>query len=158
VVWSLSRLARAADVFAYSIKVAVDTRYTKITLLVYTSLLVVWAYTRFYVFPSVIWAVWDYTGGLVAKGADAPAWFDMADWTYFINMLYVLLFLHVYWYFLFILAGLRYARTGVTQDIQQKLPGDDEAAGLKKADRTAATEAVKGLEDEATVKCFAKRK
>ncbi len=43
-----------ADVVGYSIKASVDTQYTKVTLTLYVSLLVVWGFTRLYVFPVYV--------------------------------------------------------------------------------------------------------
>ena len=43
-----------ADVVGYAIKMSVDTQYTKVTLTLYAMLLVVWGFTRLYVFPFYI--------------------------------------------------------------------------------------------------------
>jgi len=108
-----------ADVFAYALKTAVDTRYTKVTLFFYTGLLIVWAYARFYCFPGLI------ISGIYDAIHDVnPEWYFSLEWSYFLGMLYILLFLHIYWYCLFLLAGYSFFRTGVTQDLQHKVGGE----------------------------------
>jgi len=54
-------------------------------------------------------------------------WYIALEWSYFLGMLYILLFLHIYWYALFLLAGYSYTRTGVTQDLQHKVGGEVKA-------------------------------
>ena len=100
-----------------------DTRYTKITLVLYTGLLLVWAYARFYCFPGlIISGIYD-----AIHGVD-PEWYLPLEWSYFLGMLYILLFLHIYWYALFLLAGYSFLRTGVTQDLQHKVGGEVKVA------------------------------
>src|SRR5690348_13453289 len=97
----------------------VDTTHVKITLTLYASLLFVWAYARFYCFPALIISE-IYT----AIHNVNPEWYIAIEWSYFLGMLYILLFLHIYWYALFLLAGYSYKRTGVTQDLQHKVGGE----------------------------------
>jgi TLC domain len=112
-----------ADVTAYLIKTAVDTVYTKVTLSLYAALLVNWAYTRFYVFPFVIIKAIYETEAMETIPAEH---FDQYEWTYLVNLLQILVVLHVYWYYLFLYIGYKYATTGIAQDLQQKVGGEVE--------------------------------
>jgi len=111
-----------ADVFGYALKAMVDTKHVKITLTLYACLLVVWAYARFYCFPALI-----ISGIYDAIKSVNQEWYIALEWSYFLGMLYILLFLHIYWYALFLLAGYSYTRTGVTQDLQHKVGGEVKA-------------------------------
>lgn len=115
-----------ADVFAYLLKTSVDTNYTKWTLVNFSALLFVWAYTRFYVFPSkVIGAIYSSINTI------DPHYFNPFEYFYFLGLLYILLFLHIYWYALFLLAGYSYKKTGITQDLQHKVGGEVKAKKSK---------------------------
>lgn len=39
---------------------------------------------------------------------------------YLFALLFVLLFLHIYWYCMFLYIGYMFSRTGITQDLQQR--------------------------------------
>jgi len=131
-----------ADVFAYGLKTAVDTSYTKVTLLMYTALLAAWGYTRLYVFPSnVINSI--YTGINMVD----PKYASPMIWSYFLGLLYVLLFLHIYWYALFLVAGYAFLKTGVTQDLQHKVGGEVKARKRGASGRKAKTGTANGSKD-----------
>ena len=98
-----------ADVWAYSVKAVVDTKYTALTLSAYAGLLVAWGYTRLYVYPMHV-----ITHAVIPGTPQSFVWLT----GYF--MIWTLQLLHVYWYTLFLIMGYRFVVSGKTVDIQQK--------------------------------------
>jgi hypothetical protein len=118
-----------ADILSYAIKAVVDTEYTKVTLFVYINLLVVWGVTRLYVLPFYILRTILYDGHQMIP----PEHYARAGYRYLEGMLYILQCLHIYWYFLFIIMGYQYTKTGRTVDIQQKAGAAKEYEADKRA-------------------------
>lgn len=107
---------------ADAIKTVVDTGSTFLTLVMYAALLVSWAYTRLYVFPTEL----IYNAVFVLPTLTKP---DIPlIMLHPVNlMLTMLLVLHVYWYFLFLVMGYNLITKGVKEDIQQKCDDGEEA-------------------------------
>ena len=96
-----------SDIFGYLVRIFVDTEYKNWTLFWYLSLLATWFYMRLFVFPFELirFAVYDNElkheiYGLGIMGA----------------MLHILLFLHAYWFWLFIKMGLKFLVTKTPED------------------------------------------
>jgi hypothetical protein len=126
-----------ADVAGYAVKMSVDTGYTIVTLSIYVTLLAVWGYTRLFVFPlDIIAAITE------ARPACPPEYYMSYNWSYLHALLVVLLFLHIYWYVLFIYMGYSYIVTGVTHDLQQHIGESVSGARLdaKAAERGKKTQ------------------
>jgi hypothetical protein len=98
-----------ADVMAYSVKAVVDTKYTTATLMAYAGLLISWGYTRLYVLPFHVIAA-----------SSIPGVGNSFVWLTSYFMIWLLQFLHIYWYILFLIMGYRFLVSGKTVDIQQK--------------------------------------
>ncbi len=78
-------------------------------------LLIVWAVTRFYIFPV------DVIGSIYMGQGFVPDVEYFSFPRYFLTgMLYILLGLHVYWYILFLYIGYVFLVTGDTKDLQQQ--------------------------------------
>mmetsp|Transcript_132321 Transcript_132321/g.197153 ORF Transcript_132321/g.197153 Transcript_132321/m.197153 type:complete len:337 (+) Transcript_132321:74-1084(+) len=93
------------DVFSYFIKSVVDTDSTGLILTAYGGLLLSWGYFRLYVYPfHVIWSCFSH--GPRLPGLEV-----------FPVMLVMLLFLHCYWYSLFLHMGYAFYRKGEAEDI-----------------------------------------
>jgi len=89
-----------------------------VTLSLYVSLLVVWGFTRLYVFPAYILGSIFYEGHQLMP----PEHYHRSSYRYFEGMLYILQCLHIYWYLLFWIMGVQFLKTGKTVDTQQN-PG-----------------------------------
>lgn len=117
------------------IKSVVDTGSTALTLVMYAALLVSWAYTRLFVFPTEL----IYNAVFVLPKLTTPE--IPLLMLHPVNlMLTMLLVLHVYWYGLFLVMGYNLVTKGVKEDIQQKC-GGDEAEKTQKALDAAASKA-----------------
>lgn len=102
-----------------------DTGSTFLTLVMYAALLVSWAYTRLYVFPTEL--IYNAVFVLPKLTPDIPL-----IMLHPVNlMLTMLLVLHIYWYFLFLVMGYNLIAKGVKEDIQQKCNGGSEKAAEK---------------------------
>lgn len=112
------------DVVGYSIKLIVDSRLKFLVIINYILLLLVWAYSRLYIFPSVILYSIIYDTGSIHIPGLRP----------FFALLSVLLLLHIYWYYMFIRMGLLFLRTKETVDItdSSKKKVEDQIAKKKK--------------------------
>lgn len=100
-----------------------DTGSTFLTLVMYAALLVSWAYTRLYVFPTEL--IYNAVFVLPTLTPDIP----LIMLHPVSLMLTMLLVLHVYWYFLFLVMGYNLVAKGVKEDIQQKcVDGTEEKA------------------------------
>ena len=101
-----------SDFTGYISKTLVDTNFGKLVFTSYLVLMIAWAYTRLYVFPTqlIFYATYgndhyDEIHGMGILGA----------------MLHVLAILHVYWYLLLIKIGLKFISTGEQKDMQRDL-------------------------------------
>lgn len=109
--------------FAFStdgIKSIVDTGKTPLLVLMYLMLLVSWAHTRLYVFPCYL--IHAIMIELPSTHPEIPIVFNYP----MIAMLCMLVVLHVYWYFLFLVMGYSMLNKGVAEDIQHKINGPSE--------------------------------
>ncbi|KAG7382866.1 Ceramide synthase 6 [Phytophthora pseudosyringae] len=108
------------DVTGYGIKSIVDTDNTPLVALMYLVLLASWAYTRLFVFPCHL--IYSSMIELPQKHPDIVGAF-----VHPMNaMLCMLMVLHVYWYFLFLVMGYALVNKGVAEDIQHKVEGPSE--------------------------------
>uniref|UniRef100_K3X972 TLC domain-containing protein n=1 Tax=Globisporangium ultimum (strain ATCC 200006 / CBS 805.95 / DAOM BR144) TaxID=431595 RepID=K3X972_GLOUD len=107
------------DVTGYAIKTIVDTGSTPLTIVMYVVLLVSWAYTRLYVFPTEL--IYNAVFVLPKLTPDIPLL--MLHPVNF--MLTMLLGLHIYWYGLFLVMGYNLITKGVKEDIQQHIQDKD---------------------------------
>ncbi|KAL4166112.1 hypothetical protein KRP22_013377 [Phytophthora ramorum] len=108
------------DVTGYGIKSIVDTGNTPLVAFMYVVLLVSWAYTRLFVFPCHL--IYSSMVKLPQKHPDIVGAF-----VHPMNaMLCMLMVLHVYWYFLFLVMGYALVNKGVAEDIQHKVEGPSE--------------------------------
>jgi len=99
-----------ADVFVYSCKMLVDTKYRYVTFSSYLGMLVAWGFARLYVLPfHVLHNVYFESFDLI-HGAQ-----------FFFAMLVILQLLHIYWYLLFFKMGYHFLRKGETVDMHQKV-------------------------------------
>ncbi|KAI9920038.1 hypothetical protein PsorP6_015364 [Peronosclerospora sorghi] len=103
------------DIVGYAIKAIVDTGCRPLLVLVYGALLVSWAYTRLYVFPYRL----VYIGRVTLQEVQPD--FNVVYTETMIITLSLLIVLHVYWYFLFLVMGYVLVSKGVAEDIQQKV-------------------------------------
>ena len=99
-----------SDILVYGIRMFVDTNKTKVTFAIYILLVMSWAYTRLFIFPTEIiyWATYQANVeiyGLWVMGA----------------MLHFLLVLHIYWFCLLIKMGVKFIKKGRPQDTQHDL-------------------------------------
>lgn len=100
---------------ADAIKTIVDTGSTPLTIVMYILLLVSWAYTRLYVFPTEL--IYNAVFVLPTLTPDIPLLM-----LHPVNlMLTMLLVLHIYWYGLFLVMGYNLLTKGVKEDIQQQI-------------------------------------
>ena len=96
------------DIFVAIVKWLSSTNYENLTLAFYFAFVSAWFWTRLYVLPSYLWRVW------IEDFDDSVVVFVKLD----ALMLSVLQFLHVYWFYLFILMGLHKLKTGKAEDLQ----------------------------------------
>ncbi|KAE9004213.1 hypothetical protein PR003_g17755 [Phytophthora rubi] len=130
------------DVTGYGIKAIVDTGNTPLVVFMYVVLLVSWAYTRLFVFPCHL--IYSSMIELPQKHPDIVGAF-----VHPMNaMLCMLVVLHVYWYFLFLVMGYALVNKGVAEDIQHKVEGpEDEEEEVEVEETSAATSSVKSKDD-----------
>jgi len=101
-----------SDFCVYLTRVFVDTNNTKATVVSYSLLMTSWIYTRLFIFPYelIYWGTYysiafEEIYGIWLMGA----------------MLHFLLVLHIYWFYLLIKMGMRFAKKGTTKDLQHNL-------------------------------------
>lgn len=112
------------DVTAYGVKCVMDAGHLPLTLSVYTSVLVSWAYTRLYVFPYHLIATSVFT--LPRANPEVPGIFkDPMN-----IMLCILVVLHAYWYGLIVAMGAKFLHRGVVEDIIEKCSLPEELPGV----------------------------
>ena len=96
-----------ADIFANLIKCISTTHFDKAVVPVFVLMMVTWAWTRLYVLPQIVLFIFRY---------------DNEELSLFVKIngvfLSVLIFLHFFWFSLFIKMLYVKARTGVAEDIQ----------------------------------------
>ena len=109
------------------IKSIVDTDKTPLITFMYLMLLVSWAYTRLFVLPCHL--IYAAIRHLSHNHLDVVVVFVLP----MIAMLCILVVLHVYWYFLFIVMGYTLVKKGVAEDIQHAVGSPTEAAGGESA-------------------------
>ena len=100
-----------ADVPTSSVKAFTETTYSKISVFLGISMLVVWFYSRLVVLPPII-----YEGGIKAKyytqhGANFNCHYYLAFF------LIILLILHVYWFYVLVIVIKNYATKGKIEDL-----------------------------------------
>ena len=102
----ISLIHDVTDVFVYATRVFVDTIYDKLAFFFYVSLMIVFAYSRLYVYPVYLLyhAMWYNEHPEIVPGFRLMYFF-----------LHSLLLLHVYWYGLMINLGANYIRKGSSQ-------------------------------------------
>lgn len=104
-----------------------DAGHLPLTLFVYMSVVVSWAYTRLFVFPYHLIATSVFT--LPRANPEVPGIFkDPMN-----IMLCILVVLHAYWYYLILAMGANFLHQGVVDDILEKcsLPEELPSAQLK---------------------------
>ncbi|CEG39899.1 longevity-assurance family protein [Plasmopara halstedii] len=114
------------DITGYGIKSIVDTGRTSLVVAMYMVLLISWAYTRLYVFPCHL--IYTLKMELLHPSGKESFAYPM------FAMLCMLLVLHVYWYFLFLVMGYALVKEGVAEDIQQKVEDSSEDRMENKGD------------------------
>jgi hypothetical protein len=87
-------------------KCVVDCGSTPLTVMLYLNLLATWAYTRLYVFPTLVIEFMYPPGGTPSVAACV--------------LQLVLLLLHVYWFTLFLRMGYNLLLTKTAEDIQER--------------------------------------
>ena len=113
----------------YSARIFVDTRFILINIDNYVMLLLVFGYLRLYCFPRVI--IWSVLSESHQERLEYGEYGEYIYWG-FVAALSLLLCLHVYWYYVFIMIGVGYARTGKTEDKVANLASMDSAkTGMK---------------------------
>ncbi|KAF4046802.1 TLC domain [Phytophthora infestans] len=110
------------DVTGYGIKSIVDSGNTPLVVFMYLMLLVSWAYTRLFVFPCHLIKTTFTVLSEEHLGINHTFAHPM------VAMLCMLMVLHVYWYFLFLVMGYALVNKGVAEDIQHKVedPSEEE--------------------------------
>ncbi|KAG2782405.1 hypothetical protein PC129_g16638 [Phytophthora cactorum] len=120
------------DVTGYGIKSIVDTGNTPLVVFMYLVLLASWAYTRLFVFPCHL--INSTFTALSQEHLNVNTTFAHP----MVAMLCMLMVLHVYWYFLFLVMGYALVNKGVAEDIQHKVEDpseeDNEAEEAKSKD------------------------
>lgn len=124
-----------------------DTGHTPLVVVLYLVLLASWAYTRLYVFPFHL--LHSTLATLPVTHPEVPSIFrDPMN-----AMMGMLVFLHVYWYVLFLAMGYNLVVKGVQEDIQQQchVGGGDEQhdASLEKLPTALTTADAAGHDDAA---------
>jgi ceramide synthetase len=104
-----------SDIFSYAVKMSVDTPFKKLTLTIYGLLLAVWGYTRMFVFPFYVLYMFAY---FIQQGFPRLGIFVEC---FYVMTLGALQILHIYWYSLFVAMGLKYKKSGKTDDTQEDL-------------------------------------
>ena len=103
-------LHHMSDVPTSFARAFIQTTYRTTSVVLAATMMVAWGYTRLYLFPQVIYhglqAVFLVKGGYICE-------------PYLSYMLSILVILHIYWYYLFILAFMRFAFKGKVEDPQQ---------------------------------------
>jgi ceramide synthetase len=99
-------------------KMFVDTPYVSMCLIGYVSLLILWAWTRLYVFPAQI---------IKSVLYELPNWNVSVGSAFFLIVLFCL---HVYWYTLFLSMGYSFLVTGETKDTQENVNTDSDRAAV----------------------------
>jgi len=108
-----------SDLFGYATKCLVDTNNSGLVLTAYSGLLLSWGFGRLFVFPAYI----------INTGLDANRLTDTSLDGYLIlnSMMIVLLFLHLYWFVLFLKMGFTFASKGIKEDIVDKMKSEKRA-------------------------------
>jgi len=102
-----------SDIFICCTKALVDTDSTFFTMSCYGLVMVTWSYMRLFIFPTEI-IYWGFYNNPLPEQEVHGKWLLG-------TMLHFLLVLHLYWYYLLIKMGLRFALKGKKEDIQQDL-------------------------------------
>lgn len=100
-----------ADITGNMMKILVETKYKNFTAGVFIGHMALWAYTRMYVLPILIYEV-----GVYCPEMGSPLLKPI-----FIYMLCGMCFLHYYWFYMFIKMLKKYVFEGKTEDLQCKL-------------------------------------
>jgi hypothetical protein len=127
---------------ADGIKSIVDTGSTPLVAFMYLVLLVSWAYTRLFVFPCHL-----IYSSMIELPQKHPG--TVGAFLHPMNaMLCMLMVLHVYWYFLFLVMGYALVNKGVAEDIQHKIedPNEDDCEEAVAA-ASSASSRVKSKDD-----------
>lgn len=128
------------DVTGYGIKSVVDSGNTPLVVFMYLVLLVSWAYTRLFVFPCHL--INSTFTALPQEHLNINATFAQP----MVVMLCMLMVLHVYWYFLFLVMGYALINKGVAEDIQHKVEDPNEEDNAAE-EASAETSRVKSKDD-----------
>lgn len=108
-----------SDVFIYLSRTFVDTRFDKVAFTFYIGIMVVFAYSRLYVYPMYL--------------LYHSMWFneehkdDIPGFKLMFVFLHALLCLHVYWYTLMAQLGLKYIKKGKAEDLMKMKKEEFEA-------------------------------
>ena len=97
-----------ADITGNLMKILVETKYTNFTGITFVGHMALWAYTRMYVLPLIIYDVIIYCPDMAGK------WLKPI----FVYMLSGLCFLHYYWFGIFIQMLKKFIKEGKTEDKQ----------------------------------------
>ena len=108
------------DIVGCGIKAAVIAEDVIVTLVFYVALLVVWGMFRLYFLPMLI---------IDIIHSSIP----QADRVVFSLLLAVLVMLHYFWYFQFLLMAYKFRKTGKTRDISEKTPHPADLAHPKRS-------------------------
>jgi len=96
------------DIFAYLMKVAVDSQHIMLNVVCYYLLVLTWLIGRLTIYPFII---------LYSCIIESLVIFDkMYGWLFFNVFLICLLFLHIYWFYLFMQIGKRFYNRGQIGD------------------------------------------
>jgi hypothetical protein len=104
------------DIFANVTKLLAETRFEKATACTFVSLMVLWVYTRIFVFGQFIWEInecdIDFKSPIMLN--------------FFVFLMLFLMALHIHFFILFVQLLLNYINLGATEDQLEKLELEDD--------------------------------
>lgn len=107
-----------AEVICNFVKLCAETQYHTVSVISFLYLMMVWFYTRIFVFSQFIYFIWSHNNQLDFKSP--------LVWPYMCYLLTCLLVLQCYWFLLFCKLIFRFIRSGITEDTVEKTEIDSD--------------------------------